>query len=285
MSTFLVEQTEGYGYETFRCSRCRRNFEAPVITWVDVSKTPKARNAILRLDFNIIRCSNCGSSGYADVPFFYEDFVEGLLIAVLPRTENSGAAEAQIRKRYGHYPHLACLNVTQLWLLVYLQSFYRENRGPRLCTGAGGAEKRAHRLLRFLAHDPVMVVIEEKLNDIFTGDDAEGANLAAVLGQAIYRIEGLHPWPLDRRCICKADISHGLACCGQPMDLDKRKMLSPGLRGLECPRCGKAIAQTVCGRCGRSYTWELGFVESLEEGEDIEHLFLRIPGPRSRIAD
>src|SRR5512142_3381517 len=54
-------------------------------------------------------------------------------------------------------------------------------------------------------------------------------------------------WPLDRRCICKADITTGLACCGKPIAFDERTMLSPRGRGIECPRCGKTIAHIVCG--------------------------------------
>ncbi|HSB33154.1 MAG TPA: CpXC domain-containing protein [Nitrospirota bacterium] len=272
MSTFLVDQSEAHGYETLRCARCSRDFKAQVVTWVDASKSPQARTAILQLKFNVFRCSHCGSPNFADVLFFYEDFAEGLLIAVFPRNENSGAEEVRIRERYGYYPHLAYLDMTQLWLLVYLQGFYRESRRTVSFADVGNREKQTLRLLHFLACDPVMATIKNKLDDIFSGTDGEETNLAAVLGQAVYRVEGLHPWPLDRRCICKADITTGLACCGRPVDFENHAMLSPGGRGIECPRCGKTIAHVVCERCGRSYTWELGVVATLEGGEDIEHL-------------
>ncbi|HSB32907.1 MAG TPA: CpXC domain-containing protein [Nitrospirota bacterium] len=84
MSSFLIDDARSYRCETFCCSRCNRNFKAKVITWVDVARTTQARKAILQQEFNVVQCVYCGSTGFADVPFFYEDFEKRLLNAVFP---------------------------------------------------------------------------------------------------------------------------------------------------------------------------------------------------------
>ena len=88
----------------------------------------------------------------------------------------------------------------KLWTDELLQGFYGESRKTGSFTDADNREKQTLRLLHFLAYDPVMATIKNKLDDIFSGTDGEKTNLAAVLGQAVYRTEGLLPWPLDRRC-------------------------------------------------------------------------------------
>ena len=280
MSIFLKDQAEAYRHETFRCAQCSRDFKARVITWVDVSRMPQIKKTILQQEFNIIQCPYCGRPHFAEVPFFYEDFEEGMLVAVFPETPaNRDAVEAELRERFGYYPVLECFyDMAQIWLLVYLQNHYREKRNSRSLPMTGRRRDQTFELLRFLKEDPLMAVIKDNLGDIFSGASEDGENLAAVLGQAVYRSEGLHPWPLDRRCICGADISQTFKCCGRRLDFDNHELLS-SRRNIGCPACGRTFVHAACGKCSRTYTWELGIVESFEGGEDLEHLFSRVRGP------
>ncbi|HSB32908.1 MAG TPA: hypothetical protein VLG39_00480 [Nitrospirota bacterium] len=164
--------------------------------------------------------------------------------------------------------------MTRLWLLIYLQNYYggiiSGRRSPAM---KENGEKQTLKSLRYLNDDPVMTAIKEKLDVIFEGTDEEGENLAAILGQAVYRLEGLHPWPLNRRCVCGTAISPVFGCCGGRMDFDDHAILSARNRGFGCPTCGKTFTSAACRRCGRTYTWDLGIVESFEKGEDIELCF------------
>ena len=58
MVNLLNNQAEAYSVETFACGHCEKDFQAKIITWVDVSRAPQAKPALLQWKFNIPHCSN-----------------------------------------------------------------------------------------------------------------------------------------------------------------------------------------------------------------------------------
>lgn len=272
MSIRVMDRAEAYRTEVLVCRQCGLRFKARIVSWVDVSRIGEARKMLLRQEFNVVPCPHCESLQFAEVHFFYEDFEKGLLVAVFPqRPEYSTDVEEQIRKQYNHYPHVEFLyDMTQLWLLIFLEDFFKSGGKLRSPMGNGQGEDLTLRLLHFLRDDPLLDVIKDKLNDIFAGGSG---NLAAVLGQIVYRLEGMHPWPFDRRCICGADIPITLTCCGEEVELCNQPELSEQNCRIECRVCRKDFTSITCAECGRTYTWHLGIVDSLGGGEDFEPLF------------
>lgn len=194
MVNLLANYAESYSIESFHCGHCEQDFRAGVITWIDVARAPLARRAILRWEFNIIQCTHCGCRHLAETPFFYEDFKEGLLIAVFPRIfERRGQIESIIRQKYGYYPVLEFFyDMTQLWTLLYLQEYYKQNQNIRTLSRIGKGEERLRKFLVFLKEDPLMIEIREKLTEHFFGD-ASDDDLAELLGRAVYNVEGMYP--------------------------------------------------------------------------------------------
>ncbi len=258
-----ASQAEAFSQENFHCGNCDRDFSAKVITWVDVSRTPQVRHAILRWEFNVVQCTHCGCRNFADTPFFYEDFEEGFLVAVFPRIpEKRGTVEASIRERYGYYPLLEYFyDMAQLWMLVYLQEHYKSNRNLRALTRIGQGEERIAKFFRFLKEDPMMIDIRERLTESFFGNSSED-ELMDLLSQAIYKLEDMLPWPMDRRCSCGGDLTKEFKCCGEKIALDEHEKLLSRHYVLYCPQCGESLAGASCEICGRVYTWKLGTVPS-----------------------
>ncbi|MHB8846288.1 MAG: CpXC domain-containing protein [Nitrospirota bacterium] len=268
MLNISLNQAEAYSQETFHCGSCNSDFQARVITWVDVSRTPQAKQAILRWEFNVVQCPSCGCRNFADTPFFYEDFEEGFLVAVFPRIpEDRGTVEASIREKYGYYPLLEYFyDMAQIWTLLYLQEHYKVNRNLRSLSRIGMGEKRIVTFMRFLKEDPMMIDIREKLTESFFGD-ASDDDLMDLLSRAIYLLEEMLPWPLDRRCVCGGDLTKEFKCCGKQIVLDDHDKLLSRHYVVYCPDCGESLAGASCEVCGRVYTWKLGTVESHEKGK------------------
>lgn len=258
-----LNQAEAYSQETFHCGSCNKEFTAKVITWVDVSRTPQVKKLIMRWEFNIIQCPACGCRQFAETPFFYEDFEEGFLVAVFPRIpEGRGAVEASIREKYGYYPVLEFFyDMTQLWTLLYLQEHYRLNRNLRTLSRIGSGEDRLRSIMGFLKEAPMMIEVREKLTENFFGD-ATDDELMELLSRAIYTLEGMLPWPLDRRCICGGDLSQEFKCCGKTVALDDHDHMLSRHYVVYCPDCGESLAGASCDMCGQVYTWKLGTVPS-----------------------
>jgi len=269
MYNLLNNQAEAYSVETFQCGHCERDFQARIITWVDVSRTPQAKRALLRWEFNIIECSHCGCRHFSGTPFFYEDFERGLLIAVFPRIpEKRGEVEKGIREKYGYYPMLEFFyDMTQSWMLIYLQEHYRANKNLRSLSRIGQGEKQLQKMLRFLKEAPLMIDIREKLTESFMGD-ATNDELVDLLGQAIYTLEEMLPWPLDHRCKCGADLSDEFKCCDSHVNLDEHEPLLSRHYIIYCPACKEALTGASCEACGRVYTWKVGTVASYGLSED-----------------
>ncbi len=266
MLNLSVSQAEAYSQETFHCGNCSRDFPARVITWIDVSRTPKVKQLLLRWEFNIVQCPHCGCRNFADTPFFYEDFEEGFLVAVFPRIPDSrGAVEATIREKYGYYPLLEYFyDMTQLWTLLYLQEHYRGNKNLRVLSRIGRGEERIGKFMRFLKENPMMIDIREKLTESFFGEATED-DLMDLLARAIYTLEEMLPWPLDRHCVCGGDLTKELKCCGKAVILDDHDKLLSRHYVVYCPNCGESLAGASCEICGRVYTWKLGTVASHEK--------------------
>jgi hypothetical protein len=264
MVNLLNNQAEAYSVETFQCGHCDRDFQAKVITWVDVSRAPQARMALLKWEFNIIECTHCGCRHFSGTPFFYEDFEEGLLIAVFPRIpDKRGDVEKGIKEKYGYYPVLEFFyDMTQIWMLIYFQEHYKMNKNLRALSRIGKGEERLRKMLRFLKEDSLMIDIREKLTESFFGD-ATNDELVDILGQAIYTLEEMLPWPRDRRCKCGADLSHEFKCCGNRINLDEHDHLLSRHYIIYCPNCKESLSGASCGVCGRVYTWKLGVVDSI----------------------
>ncbi len=263
MVNLLNNRADACAVETFRCGNCGRDFEAKIITWVDVSRTPHVKRALLTWKFNTIQCEHCGCRQFSGTPFFFEDFEEGLLIAVFPCIpEKRGEAEWNIRKKYGYYPVLEFFyDMTQIWMLIYFQEHYKTNKNPRVLSRLGSGEERLRKMLHFLKEDPLMIGIREKLTESFFGDETND-ELADILGQAVYILEEMLPWPLDRQCRCGADLTAGFKCCGSRVNLDGHDHLLSRRYVIYCPTCKEALWGASCGACGRAYTWKLGTVDS-----------------------
>ncbi len=268
MPSNASNQAEAYSQEEFHCGSCNRDFSAKVITWIDVSRTPQVKQQLLRWQFNTIQCPSCGCRQVAETPFFYEDFEEGLLIAVFPKIpEHRGSVEAKIREKYGYYPVLEFFyDLTQIWTLLYLQEHYRANKNIRALSRIGVGEERLRKVLRFLKEDPLMIDIREKVTESFFGD-ASDDELSELLSRAIYTVEEMLPWPLDRKCICGADLSKEFKCCGKQVELDDHDQLLSRHYVVYCPTCHESLAGASCEICGRVYTWKLGMVPTYKQGK------------------
>jgi len=263
MVNLLNNQADAFGVETFQCGNCGRDFEAKIITWVDVSRAPHVKRALLTWEFNLVQCAHCGCRHFSGTPFFFEDFEEGLLIAVFPRIpEKRGEEERGIRAKYGYYPVLEFFyDMTQIWMLIYFQEHYKTNKNPHVLSRLGTGEERLRKMLHFLKEDPLMIGIREKLTESFFGDETND-ELDDILGQAVYTLEERLPWPLDRHCRCGADLTTGLTCCGSLVNLDSHDHLLSRRYVIYCPMCKEALWGASCGACGRAYTWKLGIVGS-----------------------
>jgi hypothetical protein len=260
-------KAEAYSVETFQCGNCGQDFQAKIITWVDVSRVPQAKQALLQWGFNIIECTHCGCRHFSGTPFFYEDFEEGLLVAVFPRIpDKRGEVERAIKEKYGYYPVLEFFyDMTQIWMLIYFQEHYKTNKNLRALSRIGAGEERLRKVLHFLKEDRLMIDIRERLTESFF-DEAPNDELVDVLGQAVYALEEMLPWPLDRRCLCGADLAAELTCCGNRVNLDSHDHLLSRHYIIYCPTCKEALSGASCEACGKVYTWKLGVVDSYGSG-------------------
>jgi len=189
-------QAESYNTETFTCERCKRGFQATIASWVDVSRAPLARLLLRQGEFNVVACPHCGRRQFAGSFFFYEDFAEGLLIAVFPAIpDNRASLEEEIRKMYGHYPVLDFFyDMTQLWLLIYLQEHYGKSRNTDAASKLGRGEQRLRKFLSFLKKDPLMLTLRDTLAATQRGSKTAD-DLQDVLWRAIAKLEGETHWP------------------------------------------------------------------------------------------
>jgi CpXC protein len=272
--------------ETFRCGNCRQDFEATVITWVDVSKTPQAKHALLKWGFNSVPCTHCGSRNFSGSPFYYEDFEEGLLVAVFPGIpDKRDEVETAIRAKFGYYPVLEFFyDMTQIWMLIYFLEHYRINKNLRALSRIGRGEERLRRILRFLKEDPLMITIREKLADSILSDGGND-DLVEVLGQAVYTLEEMLPWPMDKRCVCGADLAEGFRCCNRRVNLAEHERLLSRQYAIYCPVCKESLSGASCEKCGRVYTWKLGRVASYKRDDgDVPRTADRAEqGPRAQL--
>ncbi len=191
-------QAEAYKNEIFQCGRCNHDFEATVATWVDASRSPGVKTLLQRWEFNIITCPHCASRNFSNSFFFYEDFADGLLVAVFPIIPvNHLSLQEEIRRKYGYYPTLDFFyDMTQLWLLIYLQEHYKKNRNASTVSRIGIGEERLRRFLLFLKKDPLMLAIRETLTATFLGNKTD-EDLQSLLWRALAMIEGESPWLRD----------------------------------------------------------------------------------------
>jgi hypothetical protein len=271
MVNLLLRNVESYSNETFECGNCGQDFNATIITWVDVSKTPQARQTLSDWQFNVIQCAHCGCRHFSGSPFFYEDFEEGLLIAVFPRVpEKRGEVETTIRRKYGYYPVLEFFyDMTQIWMLLYFQEHYKQNANLRSLSRLGSGEERLHKMLRFLKENPLMIDIREALTESFFDDSAK-EGLTELLGQAVFTLEEMLPWPMDHRCLCGGDLAQELTCCNSRVNLEEHQRLLSKHYIIYCPTCKEALSTASCAQCGQVYTWRLGTVLTHGGGEKSE---------------
>ena len=188
----LTFQAEAYSDELHCCSLCKRSFQARIVTWIDVARTPGIKTLLLNGAFNMVTCPHCGSRMHSNAPFFYEDFAEGLLVAVFPSIpENHLSVEATIRQEYGCYPTLEFFyDMTQLWFLIYLREYYKTNVNPNAGPKIGGGEKRLRMFLHFLKKDPFMLTIREMLKKTRLGNKTN-EELEKILWCALDKLEGM----------------------------------------------------------------------------------------------
>ncbi len=189
----LTLQAEAHSNELFYCLSCKHSFQARITTWIDVSREPRARTLLLNWEFNVTTCPHCGNRIYSESPFFFEDFAEGLLVAVFPIIpENHLSVESHIRQQYSYYPTLEFFyDMTQLWFLIYLQEHYKKtNINPRVASKIGCREKRLRTFLNFLKKDPLMLTIRDTLIKTFLGDKTDD-DLQNILWRALVKLEGM----------------------------------------------------------------------------------------------
>ncbi|MDA8099906.1 MAG: CpXC domain-containing protein [Nitrospiraceae bacterium] len=265
MFNLTARHAEAYSQETFRCGNCNRDFSAKVITWVDVSRTPQVKQSLLTWRFNVIQCTSCGCRQFAETPFFYEDFHEGLLVAVFPKIPDSrGQVEAAIKEKYGYYPVLEYFyDMTQIWTLLRFQSHYGSNKHLKQLSRMGTGEERLRKFLKFLKEDSLMIDIRERLTESLVGD-ATDDDMTELLNKAMYKMEEMLPWPLDRRCICGGDLLKDFTCCGKRVRLVYQEQLLSHHYAMYCPSCKEPLSEASCPDCGRVYTWKLGTVQSYD---------------------
>ncbi len=171
-----------------------------------------------------------------------------------------------IREKYGYYPVLEFFyDMTQIWMLIYFQEHYKANRNLRELSRIGTGEQRLRKILRFLKEDEMMITIREKLTESFMGD-VTNDELVDLLGQAVYTLEEMRPWPLDHRCVCGSDLIRDFKCCGRRVAIEDHKYLLSKHFVLYCPSCKEALSGASCESCGRVYTWTLGRVGSYKTG-------------------
>jgi hypothetical protein len=268
MYNLLDIQAESSCRETFRCGNCNQDFESTVITWVDVSKTPRAKQALLKFAFNALTCTHCGCRNFSGLPFYYEDFEEGLLVAVFPGIpDRREEVESEIRAKFGYYPVLEFFyDMTQLWMLIYFQEHYRLNSNLRTLSRIGRGEERLRKILRFLKEDPLMITIREKLADSLLNDTGND-DLVEVLGQAVYTLEEMLPWPMDKRCMCGTGLAKGFMCCKKRINLAEHEKLLSRHYAIYCPVCKESLSGASCEQCGRVYTWKLGRVPTYKRSD------------------
>ncbi len=261
MVNLLLHNVEPFSNETFECENCGQDFNATIITWVDVSKTPQARLTLSKWQFNVVQCAHCGSRHFSETPFFYEDFMDGLLISVFPRVpKKRGEVEATIRRKFGYYPVLEFFyDMTQMWMLLFFQDHYKQNANLRSLSKLGSGEERLRKILRFLKESPLMIDIRETLTDSFF-DYNTNERLMEHLGQAIYKLEEMLPWPMDHRCLCGGDLTQELACCNNRINIKEHQHLLSKHYIIYCPTCKEAMSGASCEQCGEVYTWRLGTV-------------------------
>lgn len=146
----------------------------------------------------MITCPHCGNRQFSDTAFFYEDFEEGLLVAVFPSIpENHVSLEKEIRQQYGYYPVLEVFyDMTQLWLLIHLQEHYKNNKNRLTQSRIGNGEERLQKFLGFLKTDPLMLAIRETLTSMLKGNKT-GDDLQDMLWRAHAKIEEAVPFLLD----------------------------------------------------------------------------------------
>jgi hypothetical protein len=191
-------QSETHRTELLYCGSCKHGFQARIAMWVDVARTPRVKALLQNWEFNIVTCPHCGNQQFSDSPFFYEDFAEGLLIAVFPSVpENHLSVEAHFKHEYGYYPTLEFFyDMTQLWFLIYLQEHYKKNEAPRAASQIGIGEERLRTFLRFVKKDPLMLTIRETLAETFLGNKTSD-DLQNVLWRALAKLEGASSSPAE----------------------------------------------------------------------------------------
>jgi CpXC protein len=259
----VSDPTSSQSRGSFECGNCGRQFDATVVTWVDVAKTPQMRQALLDWQFNLIQCTYCGCRHFSGTPFFYEDLSEGLLVAVFPAIpDKRGELEKSVRRQYGYYPVVEFFyDMTQIWMLLYFQKQYRANGNLQRLSRIGEGEQRLRAILRFLKENRLMIAIREKLTEAFF-EEEDDDELAEILRHAVYLLEEMLPWPEDRRCICGTDLTGELSCCGKAINLEEHDQLLSRHYVVYCPLCKEALSGAGCKECGRVYTWKLGTVAS-----------------------
>ncbi|HUK99903.1 MAG TPA: CpXC domain-containing protein [Nitrospirota bacterium] len=186
----LTLQSETHSNVLLYCVSCRHTFQARIVTWVDVARTPHVKTLLQNEEFNIVTCPHCGNRQFSDSSFFYEDFAEGLLVAVFPKVpENRLFVEARIKQKYGYYPTLEFFyDMTQLWVLLYLQEHYKEIENLHAASKIAWKKRHLQTFLQFIKKDPLMLAIRETLTEAFLGNKTND-DLQNVLWYALVKLE------------------------------------------------------------------------------------------------
>lgn len=82
-----------------QCPSCGTQYEAPVISVIDVGVAPQLRQALLAGQLNVATCPNCKAGGVLEVPLVYHDPKEEFLAVYFPQQLN--LPEQQKQKMIG----------------------------------------------------------------------------------------------------------------------------------------------------------------------------------------
>jgi transcription elongation factor Elf1 len=216
------------------CPVCNVEFPARIWSSVNVTLDPQLKDEVMEGRLNRVICSACGFSGRSPDPFLYHDMDKKMMFYV------AEGADAGV-------------------LRAAVQSMREEQT-------AGGMPLPA---IYMLDNTESLVSLIYQLDHMQNPDGSIIENLAQDEWKELVDIliAPVHPWPLDHKCICGAEIRTLCFCTkdGVRIDVRKHEPELTGATGFECPHCGRGLVAFHCEKCNRLYSWLEGVVEHVAD--------------------
>lgn len=218
------------------CPVCRAKFPARIWSSVNVSLDPHLKEEVMEGRLNQLKCSDCGYSGRSRDPFLYHDMDKKLMFYVAEgadagalRTAVEGMREEQSAAGMP-LPAIYVLDESEDLISLIYQLEHAQNPDGSI--------------IKKLAPDEW-----KELVDVLTAP--------------------VHPWPLDHRCVCGAEIRTVCLCTANGVYIEVREH-EPKLTvatGFQCPECGRGLIAFSCEACNRLYSWREGVVQHTTDKE------------------